>query len=78
MPETLTWQEQGDTYSCDFGPYRLLVWRSWKGDAVFWQVQDQRTGAGVLKFAHTPGGIDEAKQAAVGWAAAVGGLSAAL
>jgi hypothetical protein len=50
-----------------------LARRSWKGDAVLWQVQDRLSGAGVLKFAHTSGGIDQAKQEALGWVAAIGG-----
>jgi hypothetical protein len=73
MPEVLTWQESGDTHLCDLGPYRLVVWRSWKGDAVLWLVQDRLNGTGVLRFAHTAGGIDEAKQEALGWAARLGG-----
>jgi hypothetical protein len=73
MPETLSWQQQGDAYLCDIGAYRLIVWCSWKGDAVLWQVQDRLRGAGVLKFAHTTGGIDQAKQEALGWVMTLGG-----
>jgi hypothetical protein len=76
MPEVLTWQEWGDTHLCDLGPYRVVVWPSWKGDAVLWLVQDNANGAGVLKFASTAGGIDQAKEEAVGWAAAFGRVGA--
>jgi hypothetical protein len=72
MPEAQNWLEKGDTYQCDLGPYLVVVWASWKGDGALWLVQDQHHGAAVLKFAHTAGGIDEAKQEAIGWAATVG------
>jgi hypothetical protein len=75
MPEQLIWQELGEISLCDVGPYRMVVWRSWKGDAALWQVRDRNQGAVVLKFAHTPGGIDLAKQEAVVWAAGQGRLS---
>jgi hypothetical protein len=75
MPETLIWQDLGEKCLCDLGPYRVVVWLSWKGDAALWQVHDRTQGAVVLKFAHTPGGIDCAKQEAAVWTAALPGLA---